>query len=152
MSSDLRIFPPKWFRSGPNQNLPHCHQNLCCCHNKNFNLVSGNEGNMRGKQLKSFNFSPANVNHKEPGRGDLVYFESSPTFCEHDVTLGYQGTKGRECNESSLGVDGCDLMCCGRGYSSETFIVRERCACTFHWCCHVKCDVCSIKKVRYTCN
>ncbi|XP_076461429.1 protein Wnt-1-like [Babylonia areolata] len=132
-------------------------------------VLQGNDGNaiMEGKPGKNkrkrkrgpskkrrrhFAFNPADPNHKKPGRGDLVYFEPSPNFCSNDSAIGFHGTRGRECNATSIGVDGCDLMCCGRGFHSETYIARERCSCTFHWCCQVKCKVCSRTKSRHTCK
>ncbi|KAK3599048.1 hypothetical protein CHS0354_012536 [Potamilus streckersoni] len=112
--------------------------------------TEGNNGGGRRKRRK-FTLLPANTNHKPPGKKDLVYFEDSPNFCEKDTSIGFIGTKGRECNATSLGIDGCDLMCCGRGYKSESYTVRERCSCTFHWCCQVKCKVCTRTKIRHTC-
>ncbi|KAL4217485.1 Protein Wnt-1 [Mactra antiquata] len=108
-----------------------------------------NNGGRRGK--KKLRLEPADPNHKRPDKRDLVYFEESPNFCDKDDSIGFLGTSGRECNATSIGIDGCDLMCCGRGYKSETYTVRERCSCTFHWCCEVKCKVCTRTKIRHTC-
>lgn len=99
----------------------------------------------------NFQLKPYNPEHKPPGPKDLVYWESSPGFCERNPKLGIQGTQGRFCNDTSIGVDGCDIMCCGRGYRTEEMIVVERCNCTFHWCCEVKCEVCRTKKTVHTC-
>ncbi|XP_068621535.1 protein Wnt-1 [Battus philenor] len=98
-----------------------------------------------------FQLRPYNPDHKAPGLKDLVYLESSPGFCEKNPRLGIPGTHGRACNDTSIGVDGCDLMCCGRGYKTETKFVVERCNCTFHWCCEVKCKTCRTEKVVHTC-
>ncbi|GBP92094.1 Protein Wnt-1 [Eumeta japonica] len=94
---------------------------------------------------------PHNPEHKAPGLKDLVYLEASPGFCERNPRLGIPGTHGRACNDTSIGVDGCDLMCCGRGYRTQTVFVVERCNCTFHWCCEVKCKLCRTEKVVHTC-
>ncbi|XP_025831047.1 protein Wnt-1 isoform X2 [Agrilus planipennis] len=102
--------------------------------------------NKHGFQLK-----PYNPDHKPPGSKDLVYFEPSPGFCERNTKLGIPGTHGRHCNDTSIGVDGCDLMCCGRGYRTEVIEAVERCLCTFHWCCEVKCDLCRTKKTVHRC-
>ncbi|XP_033728481.1 protein Wnt-1-like isoform X2 [Pecten maximus] len=114
-------------------------------------VVSANNGGGRKKRRRRFKFVPTNPNLKKPGRRDLVYFEHSPTFCERDESIGFPGTKQRECNATSIGIDGCDLMCCGRGFESESYTVRERCSCIFHWCCHVKCETCTRTKIRHTC-
>ena len=114
-------------------------------------LFSGNEGGNRvrerskktSKRSTKFNLLPVNPNHKPPNIEDLVYYESSPNFCE--------GTRGRECNATSIGVDGCDLMCCGRGHVTEQYTARERCNCIFHWCCKVTCDICTITRTRHRC-
>ncbi|XP_022914266.2 protein Wnt-1 [Onthophagus taurus] len=98
-----------------------------------------------------FQFKPFNSEHKPPGSEDLVYLETSPGFCEKNPKLGILGTHGRQCNDTSLGVDGCDLMCCGRGYRTQEVPVAERCNCTFKWCCEVKCDVCRSTKIVHTC-
>lgn len=39
-----------------------------------------------------------------------MYLESSPDYCEADLSRGVLGTKGRLCNISSLAIDGCDLV------------------------------------------
>lgn len=98
-----------------------------------------------------FSLKPYNPDHKPPTQKDLVYFEQSPGFCEKNLRLGILGTHGRQCNDTSIGVDGCDLMCCGRGYRTQEVTVVERCACTFHWCCEVKCKTCRTKKTIHTC-
>lgn len=125
-------------------------------------VISGNEGSRilgnrpntgrKKKRYKSFQFAPVNPNHKKPGRRDLVYFDSSPSYCEKDTSIDFPGTYGRECNATSIGIDGCDLLCCGRGYVSKSYMVRERCSCIFRWCCDVKCEVCTRTKVLHTCN
>ncbi|XP_061183958.1 protein Wnt-1-like isoform X1 [Saccostrea echinata] len=125
-------------------------------------VISGNDGSRilgnrpnsgrKKKRYKSFHFAPVNPNHKKPGRRDLVYFESSPTYCEKDPSIDFPGTYGRECNASSIGIDGCDLLCCGRGYISKTYTVRERCSCIFRWCCEVECEICTRTKVQHTCK
>lgn len=94
---------------------------------------------------------PHNPEHKPPGSMDLVYMEPSPPFCEKNPRLGILGTTGRVCNETSIGLDGCDLMCCSRGYKTQEMIVVERCGCTFQWCCEVKCNICRVKKNVHTC-
>ncbi|XP_063702334.1 protein wingless [Culicoides brevitarsis] len=116
------------------------------------NLVSV-KGNSHQKKINrySFQLKPFNPDHKAPATKDLVYLEPSPGFCEKNPRLGIQGTHGRMCNDTSIGVDGCDLMCCGRGYMTKEIVVVERCACTFHWCCEVKCKLCKTKKTIHTC-
>jgi len=37
---------------------------------------------------------------------------------------GSLGTAGRECNRTSMGTGGCDIMCCGRGYDTQGRAVR----------------------------
>ncbi|XP_065202937.1 protein wingless [Planococcus citri] len=95
---------------------------------------------------------PLSPEYKPPSLMDLVYLEDSPKFCLWNPRLGILGTKGRICNETSLGMDGCDLMCCGRGHRTQEIMVRERCGCSFQWCCEVKCNICNNKKSVHTCK
>ncbi|XP_077997770.1 protein Wnt-1-like [Glandiceps talaboti] len=111
-------------------------------------VVVSNDGR-RKKKIKKFGV--ANPEHKPPTVKDLVYFEESPNFCEPNKRLGSPGTKGRRCNNTSLGINGCDLLCCGRGYTSLDEEVTERCSCTFHWCCKVKCETCVTTRTVHTC-
>nr|CAH7760796.1 unnamed protein product [Callosobruchus chinensis] len=113
-------------------------------------ITSSNGGHNRNNN-KAHTNRPFNPDHKPPGIKDLVYYEMSPGFCEKNPKLGIQGTHGRQCNETSFGVDGCQIMCCGRGYRVQEVMVVERCNCTFHWCCEVKCDICRTKKTLHTC-
>ncbi|CAB3368947.1 Hypothetical predicted protein [Cloeon dipterum] len=89
--------------------------------------------------------------HMEPQVSELLYFKESPTFCnEADDS---PGTVGRRCNKSSTGTDGCDTMCCGRGYDSIRAEKRyEKCSCRFEWCCQVMCKNCTIDEEVTVCK
>ncbi|XP_030765210.1 protein Wnt-1-like [Sitophilus oryzae] len=89
---------------------------------------------------------------KKPNRTDLVYLEDSPDYCEKNETLNILGTRGRVCNVTSPGLDGCPLLCCGRGYQTRVKDVEEKCKCQFVWCCNVVCSTCKSRKEEYVCN
>ncbi|XP_064474837.1 protein Wnt-1-like isoform X2 [Ornithodoros turicata] len=108
-------------------------------------------GAARRRRRLRFQLKPYYPDHKAPTRKDLVYFENSPDYCVANPRLGVEGTRGRPCNDTSLGVDGCELMCCGRGYRTEVREDLERCACTFHWCCQVRCKLCKVRRILHTC-
>jgi len=95
---------------------------------------------------------PAESSQRAPSRGDLVYYDLSPAFCERDAALGHGGVTGRRCNASSAGEDSCARLCCGRGYTSSARPGRERCNCVFHWCCRVTCDTCIVQHIEHTCR
>ncbi|KAG8509302.1 Protein Wnt-3a, partial [Galemys pyrenaicus] len=89
---------------------------------------------------------------KAPTERDLVYYEASPNFCEPNAHTGSFGTRDRACNVSSPGIDGCDLLCCGRGHDARTERRREKCRCVFHWCCYVSCQECARAYEVHTCK
>ncbi|XP_028968125.1 protein Wnt-4 [Galendromus occidentalis] len=95
---------------------------------------------------------PVTRDVKRPGKKDLVYIEDSPDYCQEDTSLGILGTTGRACNATSYGLDGCRLLCCGRGYITKVREVSEKCNCKFVWCCEVKCEKCRVKKVEHFCK
>nr|AHY22358.1 Wnt3 [Paracentrotus lividus] len=86
--------------------------------------------------------APRYDDFKEPTSNDLIYYDQSPDFCTYDPEVGSFGTQGRECNRTSHGIDGCELLCCGRGHNTMTVVRRERCDCVFVWCCKVVCKEC----------
>ena len=65
------------------------------------------------------------------------------------IFIPFSGTQGRVCKHNSKGSDGCDTMCCGRGYNTIKTKIKERCKCKFHWCCYVECKTCT-KDVELT--
>ncbi|XP_029471813.1 protein Wnt-2 [Rhinatrema bivittatum] len=87
-------------------------------------------------------FTVANKRFKKPTKTDLVYFENSPDYCIKDRLAGSLGTAGRVCNQTSRGMDSCDVMCCGRGYDTSRITRLAKCECKFHWCCAVRCKDC----------
>ncbi|KAM8822312.1 protein Wnt-5b-like [Synchiropus picturatus] len=87
-----------------------------------------------------------------PTPDDLVYIDPSPDYCLHNRTTGSLGTQGRQCNKTSEGTDGCELMCCGRGYDQFKTLRHQRCHCKFHWCCYVKCKRCSTLEDQFVCK
>lgn len=101
-----------------------------------------------GKRTK---LTPMSVIFKPFTETDLIYLKPSPDFCEPNEKTGALGTHGRECNKTSRGVDGCELLCCGRGYSRHVEHITERCHCKFHWCCHVTCKQCQRELEVYKC-
>ena len=105
-----------------------------------------NEGN-DGKTI-----IPEGISIKPPGKEDLIYSEESPDYCTADRITGSLGTQGRVCNATSPGVDGCELLCCGRGYETHTTKTRVNCHCRFKWCCEVTCQTCTVKKHINTCR
>ncbi|XP_016412988.1 protein Wnt-5b-like [Sinocyclocheilus rhinocerous] len=102
--------------------------------------------NRRGKlELVNNRFNP-------PTSEDLVYIDPSPDYCLRNETTGSLGTQGRLCNKTSEGMDGCELMCCGRGYDQFKTYKHERCHCKFHWCCYVKCKRCTSLVDQFVCK
>ncbi|KAK3856275.1 hypothetical protein Pcinc_037385, partial [Petrolisthes cinctipes] len=85
-------------------------------------------------------------------RDDLIYVTKSPDYCHPEPRLGSVGTAGRVCNASSTGVDGCGVMCCGRGHTTHTRRTHHRCHCKYHWCCYVTCQTCATWHQIHTCN
>jgi wingless-type MMTV integration site family protein 6 len=70
-------------------------------------VIPGNDPGMKS-------VIPSTPSIKPPAKEDLIYFDESQDFCHLNNKTGALGTQGRECNVSSYGVDGCDLLCCGR--------------------------------------
>lgn len=97
-------------------------------------------------------FMPEIVSIKQPTRHDLVYTEDSMDFCRYNAKTGSLGTSGRECNATSAAIDGCDLMCCSRGYEHQTIWEQTNCQCMFKWCCQVTCNTCYEQREINTCK
>ncbi|UYV67630.1 WNT1 [Cordylochernes scorpioides] len=116
-------------------------------------VTLSNKGNFRKISSKGRleMLVPKNPGLKYPSKVDLVYYEQSPDFCVPNASLGLEGTRGRRCNETSQGLDGCELLCCGRGHRSIVRLEEETCNCRFNWCCNVTCESCTHKKVISTC-
>ncbi|XP_050086373.1 protein Wnt-5 [Anopheles aquasalis] len=90
--------------------------------------------------------------YRIPSALDLIYLDESPDWCRVNRQLKWLGTHGRVCNKTSSGLDGCSILCCGRGYNTKKIIVKERCNCKFQWCCQVKCEICTKTIEEYTCK
>uniref|UniRef100_H2ZIP3 Protein Wnt n=1 Tax=Ciona savignyi TaxID=51511 RepID=H2ZIP3_CIOSA len=93
--------------------------------------------------------------HKPPTKRDLVYLEDSPNYCIRSEATGIfrsLGTSGRECNLTSKGIDGCALLCCGRGHDTSRVTRTRKCNCRFHFCCEIRCKLCTETLDVYTCK
>ncbi|XP_006785874.1 protein Wnt-2b-like [Neolamprologus brichardi] len=67
-------------------------------------------------------------------------------------TVSSLGTAGRVCNKTSRGTDGCEVMCCGRGYDTTRVKQITKCECKFKWCCSVECKDCEEAVDIHTCK
>lgn len=94
----------------------------------------------------------AAVPMRPPRKTELVFLEQSPSYCEPDAASGSLGTHHRHCNRTSRGEDGCESLCCGRGYSTVRRTLEAKCRCRFHWCCRVTCDTCVERTETHVCN
>lgn len=97
-------------------------------------------------------YMPEELTIKPPAKEDLVYTENAIDFCKANHKTGSLGTVGRECNATSQGVDGCDLLCCNRGYDRHIKMETVNCKCQFVWCCKVKCSTCTVKREIFICR
>lgn len=68
------------------------------------------------------------------------------------LCAGSLGTAGRVCNKTSRGTDGCEVMCCGRGYDTTRVKQITKCECKFRWCCAVECKDCEEAVDVHTCK
>ncbi|KAM4711729.1 protein Wnt-16 [Anableps anableps] len=82
----------------------------------------------------------------------LIYLNKSPNYCLEDRQRGIAGTRGRHCNRTATGPDGCNLLCCGRGYNTHVVRNIQRCECKFVWCCYVHCRRCESMNDMHTCK
>ncbi|KAJ8006692.1 hypothetical protein DPEC_G00109860 [Dallia pectoralis] len=85
-------------------------------------------------------------------KDELIFLNKSPNYCLEDRRWGVVGTRGRRCNRTSAGPDGCNLLCCGRGYNTHVVRNVERCECKFVWCCYVRCRKCESMNDMHTCK
>ena len=115
------------------------------------NFDGATEVKLMEKKSRSI-LAPVNEQFKPPTRADIVYLVASPDFCENDPRTGSLGTSGRACNKTSKAIDGCDLLCCGRGYETRTITLVERCQCKFYWCCYVNCEKCTRTIDEHVCK
>ncbi|XP_054083269.1 protein Wnt-1 isoform X2 [Zeugodacus cucurbitae] len=81
----------------------------------------------------------------------LVYSDDSLNFCVPNATFGVVGTQERECNATSIGLDGCESLCCSRGYKRRIISDWVNCKCIFKWCCEVTCEKCLEQRISNTC-
>ncbi|CAH0403488.1 unnamed protein product [Chilo suppressalis] len=93
-----------------------------------------------------------NVMRQMPQLSELVYLQPSPSYCEPDPAAAAPGTRGRHCNHTATGEEGCSHVCCGRGWRSVPVVSRDKCRCRFRWCCTVACDICVTRSTAHVCN
>ena len=83
----------------------------------------------------------------------VAYYDKKKFLIFFDLfRIDSVGTRGRKCDPNSFGENGCDEMCCGRGYKSETRKVIERCNCKFVYCCKVICEKCEMILKEHFCR
>ena len=91
-------------------------------------------------------------NNETPKLDALVYQSDSPNYCSGSKNAFYLGTVGRACNATSVGYDGCNHLCCGRGFARVQYQEKFSCRCEFQWCCKVACQTCFRQRVVHVCN
>uniref|UniRef100_A0A8C6TDN0 Protein Wnt n=1 Tax=Neogobius melanostomus TaxID=47308 RepID=A0A8C6TDN0_9GOBI len=87
---------------------------------------------------------------------ELIYLEDSPDYCIQNLSLGYQGTEGRECvkrGRNRWEKKSCRRLCheCGLKVVEKRVEVVSSCNCKFHWCCTVKCQKCTQTVMKFYC-
>jgi len=81
----------------------------------------------------------------------LIYARKSINYCRSNSFIDYHGIKqGRECFSNQ----GCEKVCCNRGYESLTEIkLIPNCHCFFSWnIVNIQCKPCEKKMIRMICT
>uniref|UniRef100_A0A6G1S309 Protein Wnt n=1 Tax=Aceria tosichella TaxID=561515 RepID=A0A6G1S309_9ACAR len=86
-----------------------------------------------------------------PTKSDLIYAEQSLNYCNPIERYNIKGTKGRICSEKRSDANSCETLCCGRGYKTEIREEKYTCECKFQYCCVLKCNTCTRRKVIHKC-
>lgn len=76
------------------------------------------------------------------------------------MLAGWQGTGGRICSRgreaaaSKSERRSCKELCrsCGHQVRERPLKVTWHCNCTFHWCCEVKCNMCTKTLMQHYCD
>lgn len=105
-------------------------------------------------QVMSFSKKKARKDRLRPpiDKHQLIFINKSPNYCMKNQQRGVVGTRGRRCSRTSSGPDGCNLLCCGRGYNTHVVRHVQRCDCKFVWCCYVRCRRCESMNDTHTCK
>lgn len=74
----------------------------------------------------------------------LIYTDTSPDYCERNVTVASQGVLGRECQGTEKNLEKCRKICTSCGLKAIDYkeLQSINCNCRFQWCCKVKCGLC----------
>ncbi|PIK51024.1 Wnt8 [Apostichopus japonicus] len=121
----------------------------------------------RGHLTQSNDFMEVEGDTLAPSKRDLVFLDESPDYCKTNDTIGYSGMVGRECIKKSA-IDptvkdedaiswlktSCSRLCrsCGLKVKKKRVVESSNCNCKFMWCCSVKCDQCTKRVTKYTCQ
>ncbi|XP_063918129.1 protein Wnt-10a-like isoform X2 [Zophobas morio] len=100
----------------------------------------------RKQRTRLKQWTPYKPKRKRGLRNDLLFYETSPNFCDSDRTFDVPGTSGRYCNRTHTGEGSCSSLCCGRGYNMIKQRRTQACNCRFHWCCDVECENCTVEE------
>nr|XP_033783371.1 protein Wnt-8a isoform X2 [Geotrypetes seraphini] len=112
-------------------------------------MRAGNSADNRGAIAETFTSVAAT---------ELIFLEDSPDYCVKNVSLGIQGTEGRECLQSGKNLSqwekrSCKRLCteCGLKVEEKRIEIVSNCNCRFQWCCKVKCEQCKQVVTKYCC-
>ncbi len=84
-------------------------------------------------------------------KNQLIYARKSINYCRSNTFIDYQGIQqGREC----FGNEGCEQVCCNRGYEILTEMkLIPNCHCFFSWnIVNIQCKPCEKKITRMICT
>ncbi len=75
-------------------------------------------------------------------------------WCEVDPKIGSVGVSGRECSPYPDAPNACIKLCnaCGRGSKEHIYEKVSKCDCSFHFCCEIKCKICTEQKTSFRCS
>ena len=129
--------------------------NLLPSHRNSKPLISSLKTNVLARGQRSLGA----VNADKIKKRKLVFLKPSPDYCRMNHRLGHRGVRGRQCELDPedpthlMQESKCTAICtsCGLVVKREVVEVERSCNCRFEWCCNIKCEVCTSKRIRLTC-